>query len=218
MRFSTGTICVILFFVCLFLVVLLIVFNKPEEWSWGSILLSLVLSIFQLIMSLLIVEIYLPNSKRKKLFHTDLPFLSPPIVSFHNHLKKILISSMGFKKYKQLQEDYISYNKNPEMMSDRQIRDFIKAIEHHYDSLQDEMKLCQISIERIKSSGAFGGEPDILSKIFSAYNNYEMSKSLSIRKPSKYRSLFKTLLDYDDDVYSLLGLLCIDSGNKILYL
>lgn len=209
---KVAFVCGSIFLACFVLIFLTIYFNKPEEWSWSALSSSLLVALFQLFLSILIVNGYLSNLERKDYFKTGLDLFSQDIIKFHNHFRGLLTYKFGYKGYEELKRDFISYDNDSEKMSDTQIADFIEAIKIDYNKLQEEMGNCISQFKLIIS--AFNHNTSVWTRLVSATSKAEKATKLKIHKTADYRKIFAMFVGFDYDVFEILRLISEEKEAK----
>lgn len=203
---------VAIFISCLVLGILAYLIT-PSGWSWTNLLLSLSVALFQLFLGILIVNIYLENREKDGIFRASFNFINQEIITFHNHLKRLLSREFGYNGYRRLNEEFESYDKESKKMSDHDIYQYILAISkdnYELKKLYKEMDECvRLFDEIISITTHVDKNAAITECVLSAKKLYTQFKSLDIKKESDHRLLFEVLEKFDDETLRLLGLLCI---------
>lgn len=188
-------------------------FITPSEWSWTNLFLSLSVALFQLFLGIWIVNIYLENQEKDGIYRASFNFVNQEIITFHNHLKRLLSREFGYNGYRRLNDEFDSYDKESKKMSDHDISQYIFAISKdnlEFRKLCNEMDECVRLFDSMSSVTTHVVKNAAITEcVFSAKKLYTKFKLLDINKKSDHRQLFEVLEKFDDETLRLLGLLCI---------
>lgn len=192
---KTTIICGIVFFFC-FLSFILAYFVKPENWSWSNLFLNIAVALFQLLLAIIIVNIFMSTIDKRRMNAAGLIVVNGGILLFHNHIMELMIKKFGKLVFFDFLREIKSYGFNPDFLSEEKITQYIDAIKDDFLYLMEEAFDCSDRISQTAETGAFSGNPECLMYSLMTIKLFGTLSSLDINNPEHYKLILKNLMNY----------------------
>ena len=140
---------------------------SPSDWSWGNLLMSISVALFQLFLGILLVNIYIAKSEKKELAEITesekivqarqcLSVIHDSIAAYHGRYLELLKGKFDLNELQAILKEFIDKGFNPDVVSEESINKFTEAIKPEYGELLKEVSICLDSLKRASSCGLFG--------------------------------------------------------------
>lgn len=138
---------------------------KPVEFSWSNLFFNLAISLFQLFLALLIVNVYFSSEDKKELNRAVFESIKVEVFPFYNHMIQLLRHEFGEKGLNKVIEKFTSNYELYDIYEEK--GRVLAAITNDFNTLREEAQTCTTQLSRIAETGMVINYPDFLK-----YSNY----------------------------------------------
>ena len=181
---------------------------SPSDWSWGNLLMSISVALFQLFLGILLVNIYIAKSEKKELADITesekkvrarqcLSVIHESIAAYHGRYLELLKGKFDLNELQAVLKEFVDKDCNPDVVSEESINKFIGAIKPEYGELLKEVSICLKSLKVASSCGLFGSNTQDLYQYNICVQTGNELLNLKSIKSNNHKDIFEKAMKFD---------------------
>lgn len=189
-------------FICVFFAVLgvggLITSYYVLSPFWQSCLVSFSIALIQLVLGMIIINIYLDNKSKKSVANAILYSSEQLIADYHNKFLEFLWKEFGQKKWEEIINTYVDGNGAPEKIAFQDQNKVFTVIKTNYEEIINLLLLAAKQVEEVSKSGILTFDADMHSHAWAAKDAARKFLEIDINKSDiNITKVFEYCVDFD---------------------
>lgn len=165
---------------------------------WQSLLISFSVALIQLVLGMLIVNLYLDQENKKSVATAILYSSEKSIADYHNTFLEFLWEEFGQKRWGEIVSMYFEGNGAPEAIALEDRNKAFNVIKNHYEEIRRLLSSAAEQVEEMSKSGILTFDAGIHSHAWAAKESAKDFLKIDINTPDvNITKVFEHCIDFD---------------------